>query len=176
MDVEASKNGIFMSDDGRAFFQTGDPLVPEDINGLEPDVYEFTDNRPQLISSGSAPSARFRGDTVGLMGVSRDGIDVYFSTLDTLVGQDENGSVLKFYDARVNGGFPFAPPAPPCAAADECHGASSSQPGALTVGTQAPLGKGGNAAHKKAKKKKRKRHKNKKKHKKRRQAHRKESR
>ena len=34
---------------------------------------------------------------------------------------------MKIYDARVGGGFPFVNPAPPCAAADECHGPVSSR-------------------------------------------------
>ena len=33
---------------------------------------------------------------------------------------------MKFYDARTGGGFPRRSPLPPCAAADECHGPSSS--------------------------------------------------
>ena len=59
------------------------------------------------------------------MGVSPNGVDVYFSTYDTLVPQDENGAFLKFYDARTGGGFDFTPESPPCEAADECHGAGS---------------------------------------------------
>ena len=58
----------------------------------------------------------------GLEGISADGTDIYFSTFDTLVPQDGNGSFVKFYDARTGGGFPFTPPALPCSAADECHG------------------------------------------------------
>ena len=63
---------------------------------------------------------------VGLIGVSANGTDVYFSTYDTLVARDHNGSALKFYDARTDGGF-AEPPAPaPCAAAEECTGPGSS--------------------------------------------------
>ena len=80
----------------------------------------------------------------GLAGVSADGIDVFFSTYETLVGQDENGAQLKFYDARTNGGFPFDKPPAPCEAADECHGADSSAPAPLQLGTTARLGSGGN--------------------------------
>ena len=61
--------------------------------------------------------------------VSRaNGLDAYFSTYETLVGQDQNGEYLKFYDARTGGGFPYVPPAAPCEAADECHGEGSSPP------------------------------------------------
>ena len=54
-DVLASGGGLFMSDDGRSFFTTSDPLVPEDTNGIF-DVYEYVDGRPQLISAGSGAS------------------------------------------------------------------------------------------------------------------------
>ena len=46
-------NGLFMSDDGRTFFSTKAALVPFDTNG-KIDVYEYTEGRPQLISSGTA--------------------------------------------------------------------------------------------------------------------------
>ena len=63
--------------------------------------------------------------SVGFEGVSANGLDAYFSTYETLVGQDQNGEYLKFYDARTGGGFPYVPPAAPCEAADECHGEGS---------------------------------------------------
>ncbi len=105
------------------------------------DVYEYTEGRPQLISSGTASTDTWGGGlliypsmTVGLEGVSADGVDVYFSTFDTLVPQDHNGEFIKFYDARTGGGFPFQAPAPPCKAADECHGVGS-------VGPASPAGR-----------------------------------
>ena len=61
----------------------------------------------------------------GLESVSRDGTDVYFSTFETLVPEDQNGSFVKIYDARTGGGFDFTPDLGNCAAADECHGAGS---------------------------------------------------
>jgi hypothetical protein len=77
--------------------------------------------------------------------VSADGVNVYFATFDTMVGQDENGQFLKFYDARTGGGFPFISPPAPCAAADECHGPGSSAPELPPIGTGNDLGVGGNA-------------------------------
>jgi hypothetical protein len=168
-DAEGSLNGLFMTSDGRVFFSTEDPLVAQDTNGLL-DVYEFVENRPQLISSGTASADRDARQKVGLVGVSADGIDVYFSTLDSLVGQDENGQFFKFYDARTNGGFPFVPPPAPCAAADECHGPSSSEPAAIATGTTESLGDGGNLTSQKSKQKKKS--KKKKRKKKRRHHHR----
>jgi hypothetical protein len=143
-DVEGSQNGNFMTEDGRAFFSTEDALVPRDANGIR-DVYEYVGGRAQLITTGTGDNeGTGKNNKVGLVGVSADGTDAFVSTYETLVGQDENGPFLKFYDARVNGGFPFNKPAAPCAAADECHGEGSSSPVAPTIGTGAGLGAGGN--------------------------------
>jgi hypothetical protein len=156
--VLAASNGLFMSDDGRTFFSTKAALVPFDSNG-KVDVYEYTEGRPQLISSGTASTDTWGGGlliypamTVGLEGVSADGLDVYFTTFDTLVPQDHNGEFIKFYDARTGGGFPFQAPPPPCKAADECHGEGSIGPPNPQVGTGAQLGKTGNVRATKCKK------------------------
>lgn len=144
-DVEASLSGIFMSDDGRVFFNTPDPLVARDTDGVH-DIYEFVEGRPQLITSGTSAldATAASREPAGLFGVSADGANVYFATHDTLVGQDENGQFVKFYDARTGGGFPFVPPASPCAAADECHGPGSTPPQPSTVASDQELGPGGN--------------------------------
>jgi hypothetical protein len=141
--VEGSQNGRFLTDDGRAFFATEDALVDQDANGIR-DVYEFVESRPQLISSGTGESQGNFFQPTGLVGVSADGVDAFISTYETLVGQDENGFFLKFYDARTNGGFPFDKPPAPCAAADECHGPDSTSPPPPQIGTGARLGSGGN--------------------------------
>jgi hypothetical protein len=149
-DAIASQGGPFMSDDGRAFFATPDPLVPQDTDGII-DVYEFVDGRPQLISTGtgtrdfsvtSVIQFFYVPEHIGLEAVSADGMDVYFSTYDTLVQQDQNGNVLKFYDARTNGGF--EPPAPlaPCVAADECHGPGTGPTNVPTLPSGAEHGSG----------------------------------
>jgi hypothetical protein len=156
--VLASQSGRFMSDDGRVAFTTSDALVPGDTNNIL-DVYEFVDGRPHLITSGTGERDRFPGGLliypthyVGLEAVSADGVDIYFSTYETLVDEDVNGSFLKFYDARTNGGFIPPPPELPCTAADECHGAESSPPAVLEIGTGTHLGDGGNErAERKAK-------------------------
>ena len=145
-DVEASQNGLFMTADGRTFFTTKDALVVRDANGIR-DVYEYVDGRPQLISPGigdneGTANLIFRP---GLVGVSLDGTDVYFSTYLELVPEDENGPFLKFYDARTNGGFLFKKPPAPCIAADECHGLETTPPAQPVIGTGAALGKSGNA-------------------------------
>jgi hypothetical protein len=148
-DITASQDGLFMTNDGRTFFSTEDALVHGDTNHAL-DIYEYVDGRPQLITQGtgetSAPGGILAGiqNVPGLLGVSANGTDVYFSTLDTLVPEDHNGLFLKMYDARTGGGFPSAPPPPPCSAADECHGVGSAAPAPIVNGTGAALGAGGN--------------------------------
>ena len=132
-----------MSFDGRTFFSTSDSLTPRDANE-NIDVYEFTQGRPQLITTGTSDDAGSEFARPGLVGVSGDAHDVFFMTYQTLVSQDENGEQLKFYDARVNGGFPAEPLNPPCQAADECHGEVPAPPALPEIGSSASLGKGGN--------------------------------
>ena len=152
--VKASSDGIFMTNDGRVFFSTGDSLVPEDTDE-KLDTYEYVEGHAQLISSGSSSKDSSHGVVLGineelfeagLVGVSENGTDAYFTTYDTLVGQDRNGSALKFYDARVDGGFPYQPPPQPCEAADECHGPGNAAEAGFPNGTEANLGRGGNVA------------------------------
>jgi hypothetical protein len=136
-----------MANDGRTFFYTPEALVPQDTDELS-DVYEYVDGRPQLITTGTGSEATQvtpnQKRQSGLIGVSADGINVYFTTYETLVPQDRNGQFLKFYDARTDGGFLYSPPPPPCDAADECHGAGSSPPAAPTISSRGDLGIGGN--------------------------------
>jgi hypothetical protein len=154
-DVEASQNGLFMTADGRTFFATKQALVERDANGIK-DIYEFVDGRPQLISTGAGDVEGSGSSQIGLVGVSLDGTDAYFSTRETLVPEDENGSYLKFYDARTGGGFAVVKEPAPCAAADECHGPESVPPAQPVIGTGAGLGSTGNVAPEGRKAKKRK--------------------
>src|SRR5471030_3170101 len=50
--VEASDNGLFITNDGRTFFSTADALAPQDTDSIR-DIYEYTEGRAQLISSGT---------------------------------------------------------------------------------------------------------------------------
>ncbi len=163
--VSASQGGPFMSNDGRAFFATKDALVPRDSDGRITDVYEYVGGRPQLISAGTGSrdftggsrvlDFAFQPEYTGLESVSANGVDVFFSTYDTLISQDENGAFIKFYDARVGGGFNPSPELAPCAAADECHSPDLPQAAPALIGTGTNLGSGGMVqSQKKAKKKK----------------------
>jgi hypothetical protein len=143
-DVKASQDGLFMSEDGRAFFYTKDALVPADSNGLN-DVYEFVNGSPRLISSGIDNVDKSVFGEAGLVGVSANGIDVYFASFQPLVEEDKNGGFLRFYDARSGGGFPHSPRVAPCAAADECHGEGSRAVTLPKIGSTAELGQRGNS-------------------------------
>jgi hypothetical protein len=156
-DVEGSRNGLFMSFDGRTFWSTRDSLTPRDANE-NIDVYEFTEGRPQLITTGTSDDKGNQFQRPGLVGVSGNGIDVYFMTYQTLVPQDENGEQIKFYDARVNGGFLPDPLNPPCQAADECHGEVPAPVARPEIGSSAALGSGGNWSQARKQQRKRARH------------------
>jgi hypothetical protein len=160
-DVMASASGRFMADDGRTVFGTSDALVESDTDGLV-DVYEFVGGRPQLVTSGTAQSDLlvgnrfFPGEYTGVEAISRDGQDIFFSTFETLAPQEDiNGPVLKFYDARTNGGFASPEAKLPCVAADECHGDENPGPAPAAIGTDANLGP---VPHAKKRVKKRRRH------------------
>jgi hypothetical protein len=153
-----------MSDDGRVAFATAERLSPRDTNEIV-DVYEFVGGRPQLIGAGTGdrdilPKIVFLypGQVVGLESMSRDGRDIYFSTYDTLVPQDENGPFVKFYDARTGGGFVTEGELLPCEAADECHGETSQPPANPKVGTGTEYTSPGNVSQTKPRKKARRRH------------------
>jgi hypothetical protein len=152
-DVYVSQGGRFMADDGRTFFATADDLVPRDQNGGKIDVYEYVGGRPQLITTGLASRDNTGGSgisspigvpsaDIGLEHVSHDGVDVYFSTFETIIPEDRNGEFIKFYDARTGGGFLRDPELGPCVAADECHGPDSSRPASAEINTATELGRG----------------------------------
>lgn len=111
----------WISEDGaRVFFVTGQPLVAQDVNGLQ-DVYEWerpaSDSEPDNSCTRSSEDfSEVNGGCVYLLsgGTSADdsyfldasanGSDVFFRTRGRLTTQsvDEN---MALYDARVNGGF-----------------------------------------------------------------------
>lgn len=147
-DVKGSANGVFLTEGGGTFFSTRDSLVDRDSDGLS-SVYEYTGGRAQLISDGAEAIEGDEAQPIGLVGVTYDGENAYFTTYKTLVPQDENGAQYKVYDARVGGGFAVEKPPAPCAAADECHGEGNASPQPLHFGSAAELGDRGNVHQKK---------------------------
>ncbi len=127
-----------MSDDGSyVFFDTADPLVPQDSNGTN-DIYEWeaqgtgacglASGCVRLISSGQNPAPSF------FLGASTDGANVFFGTHARLVPQDtDNAGDL--YDARIDGGFPVQAGTGPCegdACANPLPAPIDASPGSLT--------------------------------------------
>jgi DNA-binding beta-propeller fold protein YncE len=132
-DASLASNGLSISDDGRVFFNTGEPLVLRDSNAKQ-DVYEWsdqvgTDGGVELISAGLGQFGS------SLLTVTSDGHDAFFFTRDTLAKNDGNGTLVKVYTAREDGGFFVVPPPPQCKASDECHGPGSTAPPPPVLGT-----------------------------------------
>jgi hypothetical protein len=105
-------------------------------------VYLISDGRD--ASEGHGTGVLSTPSSVELKGVSRSGGDVFFATVDPLVGQDTD-TQLDFYDARVDGGFPA--PTPPVECQEEnsgeaCRGAGSSPPVFGTLPSSALAGTG----------------------------------
>jgi hypothetical protein len=129
-DATLASKGLSVSDDGRVFFTSPEPLALFDSDAKK-DVYEWVDGKPQLISSGISPFDS------GLLSAGSNGTDAYFFTRDTLAPEDENGTLMKIYDAREKGGFFSIPDPPQCAASDECHGPGSRAAAPAAIGSLA---------------------------------------
>ena len=127
-DSDITGYGSSLTDDGRVFFTSAEPLVLRDSNEKR-DAYEWEDGTQQLISPGTSPNDS------SLLSVSADGTDALFFTRDKLVDGDGNGANVRLYDAREGGGFTHGPPAFQCAASDECHGAGSQPPNPASIPT-----------------------------------------
>jgi sugar lactone lactonase YvrE len=155
-----------MSADGkRVFFESADKLVAGDVNGEDgcppakngdstapscQDVYEWEaagtgscHSEDQnggclyLISSGKSPEPSYFADA------GANGDDVFFFTLDSLVGQDED-EIVDIYDARVGGGIAAQNPLPlplPCEG-QACRGPASPAPIPASPGSSSFQGPG----------------------------------
>ncbi len=123
----------------RIFFESPDPLVPEDTNPDRPpesstrgetEVYEWENGQVSLISDGRAAVAS------GLDGTTPSGDDVFFTTPESLVPADVNPGYFNIYDARVlkPGEAPpstgEATSSAPCSG-PECRGPSAPAPSFL---------------------------------------------
>lgn len=122
-----------LSEDGkRLFFDSSDPLVLADSNGVG-DVYEWESTEAEGCSEADASYVPAAEGCVALISsgkssvpsyfdeASPSGDDAFFATVSSLVPQDPGSQDL--YDARVGGGLPSpAPPAP------ECEGESCQHP------------------------------------------------
>ncbi len=126
----------YLSDQGRLFFDSVDPLVTHDVNG-QPDVYEY---EPAGSGSCESPIGCISLVSSGLGAVesafldaSANGDDAFFVTRDRLATQDFDSS-FDLYDAHACSSssqcVPSAPVAsPPCDTGDGCKPAPTPQPG-----------------------------------------------
>jgi hypothetical protein len=124
-----------MLDNGLAFFQTPDALVPADTNGVQ-DVYEWNGGQVLLMSGGTGATPSELED------VSPTGSDVFFLTANQLVPQDVD-ALEDLYDARIGGGF--ASPGPSERAlciGEDCQGVILAPPVLLQPGSATFAGAG----------------------------------
>lgn len=138
-----------LSGDGnRVFFETPDPLVPADLNGVQ-DVYEWEAKGAgscegesedggclYLLSTGTSPLPSYFADA------SESGDDAFLFTAQQLVGQDKD-ELLDVYDARVEGGLVGQNPvtSEPCRG-EACKAPASLPPPAESPGSASFLGPG----------------------------------
>jgi len=106
---------------GRVFFDSRDPLVPQDVNGQR-DVYEWENGHVQLISAGTGPESSFFLDN------GESGEDVFFATADSLASADADGA-YDVYDARMG---VASRPAPPICTGTGCQGVAQTPPSFAT--------------------------------------------
>jgi hypothetical protein len=159
-----------LSDGGRLFFDSADALVPQDVNGVE-DVYEY-ERVGGTESAGEAPandscttgsqtynagsegcvslisSGKKGGEASVFVDASSNGDDVFFTTGDRLVPEDQDSSV-DMYDAHVcTSEEPCYPEAvstpPPCTTADSCRVAPVPQPALFGAPASATFSGSGN--------------------------------
>lgn len=127
--LDANYDPRYLSENGkRVFFDSVDGLTPRDTNGSE-DVYEWeiggsctqAEGCVYLISSGIGDGESLFADA------SLNGDDAFFITPTPLVREDTDENV-DLYDARVDGGFPEAPPSPEQCLGEACAGSLSVAP------------------------------------------------
>lgn len=142
-----------LSDDGRwAFFTTGEALVPEDTNGrLDAYAYDAETGTPHLLSSGRSTYDSY------FLDAGASGRDAFFATRERLVGWDVDDN-YDLYDARVGGGFPEPPVAPPSCPGDACQGAPPAPPAIVQGASSGFHGRGNVAGHLRARHARRCRH------------------
>jgi hypothetical protein len=158
---ESAKQPRYLSDSGRLFFNSGDALVPQDVNGTQ-DVYEY---EPPGVGGCTAASVTFSESSGGCVGLisagtsaeesgfldaSENGGDVFFVTYSKLQPQDYDNA-LDIYDAHecTSGSpcFPTAVPQPPaCTTAEACRVAPTPQPAIFGSPSSATFSGAGNIA------------------------------
>ncbi len=158
---QAVEQPRYLSDSGRLFFNSGDALVPQDVDGTE-DVYEY---EPPGVGSCTGASATFSARSDGCVGLisagtsaeesafmdaSESGGDVFILTYSKLQPQDYDNA-RDVYDAHECTSsvpcFPAVVPQPPtCTTAEACRAAPTPQPTAFGAPSSATFAGAGNVA------------------------------
>lgn len=94
----------------------------------------ISDGKDTALNSSFGSPGLCLSSAVCLWGTDPRGENVFFTTSDSLVGQDiETG--LDVYDARIDGGFPPPAESEPCGSLSDCHGAPGSPSSSGAAGT-----------------------------------------
>ncbi len=131
---------VVTADGSKVFFDSPDPLVPQDSNGRQ-DVYEYdvASGGVRLISSGHSDADSLFAEA------TPDGSDVFFVTRQQLVGMDIDGEG-DLYDARVDGGIAAQDQrAAAGCVGDACQGTPGAGAGGLGVPASVVFSGAGNA-------------------------------
>ncbi len=148
--TDYSTRSSVSADGSYVFFESTVGLTPQALNqtviGKESvggpvyatNVYEYHAGRVSLISDGEDITRIGNVSAVELLGTDASGHDVFFQTVDRLVGQDADTN-LDIYDARIDGGFPGPSPTPSCSG-DACQGPLSGAPVLLSPGSEFQAG------------------------------------
>jgi DNA-binding beta-propeller fold protein YncE len=151
----------YLSDSGRLFFNSGDALVPQDVNGAW-DVYEYEPPGVGSCTEASATFSQRSGGCVdlissgqsaqesGFLDASETGGDVFFMTTARLVAQDYDTAV-DIYDAHectsAEPCFPAVAAVPPaCGTGDACKPAPTPQPAIFGAPASATFTGAGNVS------------------------------
>jgi hypothetical protein len=146
--IEASRLAFYqsryLSDSGRLFFNSDDPLVPQATNGIE-NVYEYEPEGTGDCSSGPRTVHPYGGEGClalvssgtsteesAFADASATGNDVFFVTSAKLVSEDVD-DLYDMYDAHAcNTESPCpsaqAPARPACTTSESCQGPGASAP------------------------------------------------
>lgn len=126
-----------ISDDGETIaFSTTDGLVHGDTNRGE-DVYEHRDGALSIVSGGTSRYASTFG------GLSRDGVDLYLLTRDSLSPEDTDNGFTDVYDVRIGGRVAQRQGDPPGCEGDECQGTATPRTSPTRPGSADYSGPGG---------------------------------
>jgi hypothetical protein len=143
-----------LSADGkRVFFETPEPLVSADTNGIN-DIYEWEEEGAgqsvALVSSGKSPEyplpvgqeTAFNPRPNPLLSITPSGSDVFFTAKEALVPGAGEGGAQAIYDARVGGGF-IRPPVAEACLEEQCRGLSGvGQASSMGASSEAIAGRG----------------------------------